>query len=156
MDTENKVWSRVNSLPHPYCDASAAICGDLLYMLGGFDSNGKTKSVLMCKLAELLQKKVRLPHIWQRVTDSPATRSTCASVNGELLAVGGLDEGNRKTSAIYLFKPVTNSWELISNMPTSQYNRLVAVFPTNKIIVVGGCTRFKTDKVDIAKTNMAM
>ena len=41
----------------------------------------------------------------------------------------------------------TGSWELISNMPTPQYNHLVAVLPTNEMIVVGGCTQFKTDAV---------
>ena len=48
----------------------------------------------------------------------------------------------------------TGSWDLISNMPTPQYNRLVAMLPTNEMVVVGGCTRFKTDTVDIAKARL--
>ena len=34
------VWSTVASLPHPYNVASATICGDHLYMLGGHDDKG--------------------------------------------------------------------------------------------------------------------
>ena len=55
MDTKTLVWSTVASLPHSYSFASATICGDHLYMLGGFDDKGETKSVLTCSLTELLQ-----------------------------------------------------------------------------------------------------
>ena len=156
MDIQNVEWSTVASLPHPYSEASAAICGDIIYMLGGFDDTGKTKSVLACSLTELLQRRKRSTDVWSRVADVPTTRSTCAAVNGHLLAIGGMDAQNRKASAIYEYSTTTSSWDLISNMPTPQYNRLVAVLPTNEMIVVGGCTRFKTDAVDIAKANITM
>ena len=149
MDVQSLTWSTVASLPHPFSEASATICGDQLYMLGGFDNNGKTKSVLTCSLKDLLQSS-RMSLVWNRVADVPTTRSTCAAVNGHLLAVGGLDAQSRKTSAVYLYTSSTNSWELISNMPTAQYDRLVAVLPNNEMIVVGGCTTFKVNKVDIA------
>ena len=156
MDIQNMEWSTVASLPHPYSEASAAICGDVIYMLGGFDDNGKTKSVLTCSLTELLQRRKRST-VWNRVADVPTTRSTCATVSGHLLAVGGLDAQNRKASTIYEYSTSIGSWDLISNMPTAQYNRLVSVLPTqNVMIVVGGCTRFKTDTVDIAKANTIM
>ena len=149
MDIQTLIWSTVASLPHPYSEASATICGDQLYLLGGFDDNGKTKSVLTCSLKELLYGN-KMSSVWSRVTDVPTTRSTCAAVNGHLLSVGGLDAQSRKTSAIYEYNSSINSWELISNMPTPQYDRLVAVLPNNEIMVVGGCTTFKVDKVDIA------
>ena len=150
MDVQTLVWSTVASLPHPYSEASATICGDQLYMLGGFDDNGKTKSVLTCSLKELLHGS-KMSGVWNRVADVPTTRSTCAAVNGCLLAVGGLDAQNRKTSAIYMYSSSINSWELISNMPTPQYDRLVAVLPNNEMMAVGGCTTFKMNKVDIAR-----
>ena len=53
MDTKNLVWSTVASLPHPYSDAPMIICGYQLYMLGEWDDEGKTKSVLTCLLTEL-------------------------------------------------------------------------------------------------------
>ena len=100
MDTKSLVWSTVTSLPHPYSDASMTICEDQLYMLGGTNDKDKTKAVLTCSLTELLQSSslsiwhrvtdaLKLSSIWYRVADAPAYRSTCAAVNGELLAVGG-------------------------------------------------------------------
>ena len=154
MDIRNVEWSIVASLPHPYSEASTAICGDNIYMLGGFDNAGKTKSVLTCSLTELLQSHNGSARVWNRIADVPTTRSTCAAVDGHLLAVGGMDMQNKRASTIFEYSTSTGSWELVSNMPTPQYNRLVAVLPTNEMIVVGGCTRFKTDTVDIAKARL--
>ena len=157
MDTRNLVWSTVASLPHPYRQTSVAIYGDQLYMLGGEDDNGKTKSVLTCSLAELLQSSSSSSSIWHRVADAPAYYSTCAVVNGELLAVGGCDKDDKPSSAIHKYNPTTNSWDLISNMPTARYFTSVAVLPTNnEMMVVGGCDGrfygiFKT--IEIANNN---
>jgi N-acetylneuraminic acid mutarotase len=73
-----------------------------------------------------------------RVADAAGYLSTCAAVNGELLAVGGCDERFRPSFAIHKYNPTTNSWDLISNMPTARYFNLAAVLPTNEIMVVGG------------------
>ena len=141
MNIQTLVWSTAASLPHPYSGASAAICGDQLYMLGGNDNDGRTKSVLTCSLTSLLQShsKTLLHSVWNSISDTPVYRSTCVAVDGELLAVGG--EGLlMTTSAVYNYKPTTASWCLISNMPTGRYNCLVAVLPANEMMVVGGYT----------------
>ena len=157
MDTEALVWSTVASLPHPYRGASGTICGDQLYMLGGWDDKGKTKSVPTCLLTELLQPSSLSSSIWHRVADAPAYLSTCAAVNGELLAVGGRDKDHKPTPAIHKYNPTTNSWDLISNMPTARYRSLVAVFPTNEMMVVGGTIKVGQyiDNVEVASFNLS-
>ena len=148
MDTKTLVWSTVASLPHPYYQPSGTICGDQLYMLGGCDDKGRTKSMLTCSLTELLQSSSS-SSIWHRVADAPVYFSTCAAVNGELLAVGGIDN-TKPTAAIHKYSPTTNSWDLISNMPTARYKCLVAVLPTNEMMVVGGKDKVCLSKVEIA------
>ena len=156
MDTKTLVWSTVASLPHPYKRASATICGDHLYMLGGVDDKDKTKSVLTCSLTELLQSSSS-SSVWHRVADVPAYRSTCAAVNGQLLAVGGCDEDYKATAAIHKYNPRTYSWDYISNVPTAKYACLIAVLPTNEMMAVGGGISFatNTDKVDIASISIS-
>ena len=149
MDAKALVWSTVASLPHPYTRASGTICGDQLYMLGGWDDHSETKSVLTCSLTELLQSSSS--SIWHRVADAPAYHSTCAAVSGELLAIGGTDK-IQVTSAIHKYNPTTNSWDLISNMPTARSHSLVAVLPTNEMMVVD--VRHH-DKVEIASINIS-
>ena len=138
MDTKTLVWSTVASLPHPYHFASSTIFGDHLYMLGGHDDKDMTKSVLTCSLTELLQSSSSSSSVWHRVADAPAYISTCAAVNGQLLAVGGRGEGRKATAAIHKYNQRTNTWEHISDMPTARYRCLVAVFPTNEMMAVGG------------------
>ena len=142
MDTRTLVWSTVASLSHPYAWASSTICGDLLYLLGGWNDKDKTKSVLTCSLTELLQSSSSSSSVWHRVADAPAYYSTCAAVNGELLAVGGCDENSKATSAVHKYNPTTNSWDLINNMPTARDYSLIAVLPTNEMMVVGGRISF--------------
>jgi hypothetical protein len=139
MDTRTLVWSTVASLPHPYHDTSVTSCRDQLYMLGGRPADkGQTKLVLTCSLTELLQSSSSSSSIWHRVADAPAYHSTCAAVNGELLAVGGHDKYYNPSSNIHKYNPATNSWNPISNMPTARWLSFVAVLPTNEMMVIGG------------------
>ena len=139
MDTRALVWSTVASLPHPYADTSSVICGDHLYMLGGWDDKETTKSVLTCSLTELLQSSSSSSSpVWHRVDDSPAYFSTGVAVNGELLVVGGRDKKDKATTAVHKYTPATNSWSFISDMPTARWRCPVAVLPTSELMVVGG------------------
>ena len=69
------------------------------------------------------------------------------------MAVGGLNDRDETTAAVHKYNPSTDSWHLISNMPTARYGSLVAVLPTNEVMVVGGKTSQTisgiTDRVEI-------
>ena len=153
MDTKTLVWSTVASLPHPCSWGSAAICGDRLYMLGGLDDKGKTKSVLTCSLTELLQSSSSSSSssVWHRVADAPAYYSTCVAVNGELLTVGGRHE-DKAVADIHKYNKRTTFWEHMRNIPTARSRCLVAILPTNEMMVTGGdkLVGSRTDKVEIA------
>ena len=142
MDIHTLFWLTAASLPHPYSRASATICGDQLYMLGGYNKDGHLKSVLTCSLTKLLQScsdhDTSSDSVWHRITDVPVYNSTCAAVNGELVAVGGKDTGGKNTTAVHKYNPTADSWDLISNTPTVRCYRLVAVLPANEVMVVGG------------------
>ena len=47
-----------------------------------------------------------------------------------------------------MYKPTTNSWEVISHMKTSRYNCIAGVLPNNQLMVVGGDTG--GDSVELA------
>ena len=163
MNIQSQVWSTAASLPYPYSCASATICGDQFYMLGGFDRDGRSRSVLKCSLTKLLRScyEISTDSVWHRIIDVPVYQSTCAAVNGELVAVGGPGEDigeYKSTEAIHKYNPATVSWDIISNMPTARYHCLVAVLPTNEMMVVGGYVSLSNlaDKVDIASIQYRM
>ena len=148
MDNETLQWSTASSLPFALTYASATICQDRIYLLG-YDMSNEPRSVLACSMADLLQscrpqslgarlETLTLQEVWHQVADLPVHSSSCATLCGQLLAVGGSDDNNNNTTAIRQYSPATNSWEVISHMPTARSRTLVAVLPGNKVMVVGG------------------
>ena len=140
MDVQSLQWSAVASLPQPYSDASAVICGDQLHMLGGYDeTHAGTKSAWTCSITELLLDQTSNPMTWCKIADTPFHCSTCAALDGELFAVGGMSmKDNKAVDTVYKYNPSIDSWDLFSCMPTARRESLVAVFPNNEIVVVGG------------------
>ena len=150
LDTDTRQWSIASALTHPFYDATISICGERLYMLGGYDQTGlMTHSVLSCSVPELLQScqpqplagKLRTAPanqstIWRRVADAPHYRSSCATLCGQLVAVGG-HEALKNTSAITGYNETTDSWEAMGDMPTARCQALVAIL-NGKMMVVGG------------------
>ena len=167
IDTETLQWSTASSLPFAFRYALTTICEDRIYLLG-YDMCTQPRSVLACSMADLLQscrpqslgarlETLTLQEVWHQVTNLPVRASSCATLCGQLLAVGGCDDSfENRTTAIRQYDPETNSWEVISHMPTGRSSTLVAVLPGNKLMVVGGCTcksggrMERTDIVEIA------
>ena len=160
MDTDTLQWLTAASLPNPLTNGTATVCEDKIFLVGGFQEGHWTKSVFTCSLSALVQSQTlrtkkktwlqaRKPSVWHTITDLPVKGSTCVTLNGQLLAVGGLED--KVINTIYSYNTETNSWEVISQMPTPRCWCLVAVLPGNKLMVVGGKTdNGDTDIVEIA------
>ena len=89
--------------------------------------------------------------VWHQLADTPFILSTCATLHGRLLAVGGEDSDEEETTtAIHTYNTTTCSWEIIRHMATPRSQCLVAVFPHNELMVVGGYAPKLTDSVEIA------
>ena len=160
LDTDTRQWSIASSLTHPFTEATISICGERLYMLGGDQTGFATRSVLSCSIPELLQSCQTQPlagklrtapanksTIWRQVADTPHTVSSCATLCGQLVAVGGWEPGF--TSAISVYNETTDSWEAMGNMPTARHHALVAIL-NGKMMVVGGLVSLtETDVVEI-------
>ena len=77
------------------------------------------------------------PGVWSKLADLPVAESTCVNFSGQLLAVGGRDSG-QLTTAIYVYNPSPNSWNIISNMMSARVRPFAAVLPDNRLMIVGG------------------
>ena len=141
---------------------SVVVCGDQLYVLGTKDS----KSVYTCSVTDLLQscqptseKKaapLRQPNIWTKLADLPLYHSTCVSLCGHLLAIGGSKSAHNlcnSSKAVYAYKPENDSWEVISHsMSVPRRQSFAVTLPTNnELMVVDGCRGHSTiDSVEFA------
>ena len=153
LNTETGEWHTAADLPQPLSIASIALCGDLVYLLGGVDKNDTaTNSVYSCSLTSLLGSTSLGKRLvstltrsskgspWNRVADLPVARSTAVSLHGRLLAIGGENSEDVPITAVHMYQPTTNSWKLISHMTTPRTRSLSAVLPDNQLMVVGGLT----------------
>lgn len=111
-------WYTASSLPRPVRGSSMAVCGDSLYLLGGWDDTGNT--VFICSMNHLLLSCIEVPPcggtsqdtlstvayphcLWSTVAGVPAYQSTGASLTGQLVAIGGRDSRHYCTSYNYTF-----------------------------------------------------
>ena len=160
LDIDTKQWSTACSLPHPFPEATISICRERLYLMGGWDETGSaTPSVLTCSVPELLQSQTeklrtepepdRQTTKWRRIADAPSSLSSCATLCGQLVAVGG-EKDDEETAAMFVYKETTDSWEAMGDMPTARCLALVAIL-NGKLMAVGGCGWWgtETDVVEI-------
>lgn len=81
--------------------------------------------------------------IWSELehTDMPWL-STYVSIIGQLVSVGGCGSDGEPSSAVRMYSPTTEKWDLIGHniMDIPIQECLAAVLPNNTLVVVGGFT----------------
>ena len=98
--------------------------------------NKVSKSVYTCSPEALLSNQL---NVWQKITDLPLSESTCVSLHGRVLAIGGVDAANQSAKSVYMYEQATNSWKAVAGeMLSERHSCFVAVLPDNQLMVVGG------------------
>ena len=170
MNTANYSWSTAADVPKRLESASGTVCDGRIYVMSTWS---QSRAVYTCSLSDLLQscrnKLEGVRHqraswmsqasVWRRIADPPVTQSTCTSLHGQLLTVGGQlsqFESSSSTSEIHMYNTMTNSWCAVDHIPASsgRFACFAAVLPDNQLIVVGGLSDDLTahDHVEIAST----
>ena len=148
MGINTKQWTTVCPLPLKLWSLSGIVCGDSLYLAGGFNGRYMSKSVLTCSLHDLWQPKtlgsrirqtLTRSNVWKEISNLPLTGSTLASFGGHLLAIGGDGSSwNHTTTYVYIYDSLTDSWHVISRMKNKRSWCLAVTLPEEQVIVVGG------------------
>ena len=161
MTIATKQWTTAQHLPHPFAVIPGTICGDQLYLGGGFIwVTEPSKSVLTCSLTDLLPPQslgVRLrtlslatrPGVWREIKNLPVTRSTLTTLGGHLLAIGGGSESHDPTADVHCYDHQSDSWHVVSKMRNKRSCPLSAVLPEDQLIVVGGLNVESETSVEI-------
>ena len=162
MNINTKQWTTVSPLPQKQTQLSTIVCGDTLYLAGGWINFNPSKYVFTCSLTDLLTSsnslvsKIRQTffqsqNVWKEISSLPVVQSTLASFNGQLLAIGGWDDSCNRTTNVYRYDSHTNSWNVISQMKNKRSKCLAVTLHEDHLIVVGGCTQggYAIDSVEI-------
>ena len=161
--TQTLQWTTVPSLPVPLQNASGAVCGGEVYVLGGVSKDFfENKAVFTCSVDSLvklcepkslgarLMNSLTSTNLWRRLADVPVTKSTCTSLCGHLLAVGGEDSRYSPTEIIHMYDSMLNSWRVVSQMSVARSNCLVASLRGNRLMVGGRAGVGRNNSVEIA------
>ena len=142
MNIATQEWYTAASLPERVYHMSATVCRGRLYLLGDYP----TRAVFTCTLDSLLHSchppSQTPPHtneagVWQRIADVPMRHSTCTTLNGRVLAVGGEVLRGTSTHNVYMYNADSDSWPLVGHTSTARSWCLV-VGLRDWIIAVGG------------------
>ena len=163
LNTETQQWHTAPDLPEPLAWSSLTLCGNFIYLFK------MTNSVYSCSLSSLLlsaagskspgEHPASTPvlsskdSIWNRIAYVPLVLSTAVTLHGRLLAIGGVDSEGIPSTAVHIYHPTTDSWEVISHITTARVRCLAAVLPNNQLMVVGGLITMdkKCDSVEFGR-----
>ena len=139
FDSTNGQWYTCSDLPQPHCHLQSVIVDNILYLSGGAKSHvSDSLAVFTAPLDKLSRHQLK----WNTHQDTPWYQSAPVSVNGtELLIIGGgkmIEYKYTRTSDIYKFNKVIQSWESIGHIPSARTSSAVVSTANNRVIVIGG------------------
>ena len=149
LDTELKEWFMACSLPQPFDSATATVHSEQLFLAGGSSKN-TARCVLSCSITRLLESRrpavpgsgsghtPREPGVWIRICDLPLWKTTITSLGDHLLAIGGKEENNSASSAIFVHDQMANTWIKIGQLATARSSCFAVSLPRDQLMVVGG------------------
>lgn len=111
FDPKTNAWEALPSLPEPRSSHDAAVVGDVLYVVGGWNMQGGgpatkwSETALACDLSaeKLAWKEVAAPAFRRRAL-------ALAAFEGKLYCLGGMQENGGPTAEVAIYDPKSNSW----------------------------------------------
>jgi N-acetylneuraminic acid mutarotase len=165
------VWTRLEcDLPWPVCEASAAVIGRRIYLVGAADyfkatgdkqpdfhtESGRLNSPVGRALLVLDTEDIQAG--WRRLADLPGTPRFdcgCAAARGNLYVLGGIYAPTPKTGPdsyynvvdSWAYNPATDRWSRVCDMPDGA-NRRAVVFKDRYVILLSGYKYPRTWRLD--------
>ena len=143
------MWSTVISLPCYLRYISATLGTDDMYVMA---YDGQTYSVplstLLASVSTDKPKELPSHQQWQMHSRCPVSGSTLCTMGGAILAIGGV-RGSIDT-ANTTYQLISGQWTEISHMDTPRLRPIVAVLPSNWMVVMGGHTISSCSDVEVA------
>ena len=142
MDTSSKQWYICAPLPQPCGHISATIIENMLLLMGGFSRSRSSKKVFSVCVDDLIHEATSRANTllgqspWCTLPDTPVSFTTALSLNGALLAVGGLQDGH-EIKTIHLYQPSTKTWVKAGELPIERWQCACVVLPNGEVFVAG-------------------
>ena len=138
FQVKTRRWYKLTNIPQPLNFPSATICGNQLHVIG-WDDNGYTCSIKNLPFSDEPITSQSIPHLisWTSLPRLPVTRSTAATLYGQLVIIGGIQDVSSVNSIRQL---VDGQWMAIGSMSSDRRECLVVSPSPDRMMVVGGLT----------------
>ena len=136
FQVKTRRWYKLTNIPQPLPYPSATICGNQLHVIGG-DDNGYTCSIKNLPSSNEPITSQSIPHLisWTSLPFLPVTRSTAATLYGQLVIIGGMQDGSSVNSIHQL---VDGKWVKIGSMSSNRRECIVVSPSPDRMMIVGG------------------
>ena len=130
FEVKNRRWHKLTDLPQPLPFPSATICGDQLNVIG---DNGNGYSCSLPSSDRPITSPLALS--WKPFPLLPVTGSTAATLCGQLVIIGGLQDRLPVNSIHQL---LDGEWVRIESMARDRWRCLVVSPSPDRTIIMGG------------------
>ena len=129
-------WYELTNLPQALIRPSATICDNQLYVIG-YDGTGYSCSLqaLLSSDQPITSQLISNILTWILLPQLPVVWSTAATLCGELVIVGGMQDGSHVNSIHQL---IDGQWVKIGSRSSSRSRCLVVTPSPDKMMIVGG------------------
>ena len=134
FDSTNGQWYTCSNLPQPLSWPQSVIIDNILYLLGGVNKDySDSPAVFTASLDNLSRHQMK----WNTHQHTPWYCSAPVSFDGTQLLMLGGKKGFTSTSDVHKLNMVSQSWEVIGNIPSARHSS-AAVSTADRVIVIGG------------------
>lgn len=111
-DAKTNSWKELAQLPTPRSSLDAAVVGDKLYVVGGWNLQGASSADAPWHEDALVFDLSKEDGQWQTIAKPPfQTRAIAAAAHdGKLWVMGGMHSTNTTTRDVHIYDPASNSW----------------------------------------------
>lgn len=111
LDASGTQWESLPDMPEPRSSHDAAVVGDTLYVVGGWNMQGGGRGAKWHDTALSLDLTAAKPE-WKTIAAPPFKRRamSLADWNGKLICIGGMSEKGGPTTASAIFDPEKSAW----------------------------------------------
>jgi len=129
-----EIWESLAPMPTPRTEVMAIPVGERIYVIGGFDKDGRGTNTV-----EVFDT---INNSWKAVSPIPEELHHVGATahNEEIYIVGGYKNGWQPSDLLFIYNTVTDTWNVGPPMPTAR-GALTAQFIGNTLYAVGGGDR---------------
>ena len=150
LDLTTMKWTTPEGLdlPVPLWIHHLALCGEYLYLVGGFkvlhiksseDPNSQAWRVKWSDVKQTVAPQHSQPQrgVWTQIADPPTLCPTVASCGGTLYTVGGMID-EKPNSTVYTYNTARNQWASVGDMCVGRAGHCAVPLSSTSMFVAGG------------------